>query len=320
MVALAIASISAALHFFRAIENDGRSDFAPIWHAARLMLSGENPYALIGPGNVVESAWPIFYPATTFVLGLPFTIFPSFHWASTAFVFVSAALLVWGATHDGWHRLPMFPSIAFLTSATLAQWSILMTAVVYLPWLAFIAAAKPQNAAPPVGSSTDRRTYLSALIGGGVLLLLSFLMLPSWLRDWWGLLGSTDNFIPPLMRFGGPLILVVLLRWRRPEAWLILIAACMPQTWPPYNGLILFTVARTYREFSLLSIVSSASWIVFAWFAEGLSDAQERVWMSGILNLFGYLPAALMVIRRPNEGAGPLWLSRILGNLTVRKS
>jgi hypothetical protein len=27
--------------------------------------------------------------------------------------------------------------------------------------------------------------------------------------------------------------------------------------------------------------------------------------MAGVLNLFGYLPAALLILRRPNTGAGP---------------
>jgi hypothetical protein len=320
LVSVVIASVSAVLHYFRAAEHGGRSDFAPLWQAARLALEGSNPYALIGHGNAVESAWPMFYPATAFVVSAPFTLIPSFHLASTTFVFVSALLLAWGATHDGWHRLPIFPSIAFLTSASLGQWSILMTAMVYLPWLGFLAAAKPQNAAPVVGSSPDGRVYRAAIIGGIAILALSFMMVPSWPRDWWSLLGKTDNFIAPVFRFGGPLILIVLFRWRRPEAWLVAIAACMPQTWPPYNGLILFTVARTYREFSLLSLVSSASWIVFAWFANGLSDAQERLWMSAILNLFGYMPAALMVLRRPNEGPAPLWLSWIFRKFSPRKT
>lgn len=317
-VAFIIASVSAALHFFRAIENGGRSDFAPIWHAARLMLAGENPYALIGPGNAVESAWPIFYPATTFVAAVPFTIIPSFHWASTTFVFVSAALLAWGATHDGWHRLPIFPSIAFLTSATLAQWSVIMTAAVFIPALGLIAAAKPQSAMPVIGSTTSARMYAFAVAGAVVLVAASMLLLPTWPADWWRLLRTTENFVPPLVRWGGPLILVGLLRWRRPEAWLILIAACMPQTWPPYNGLMLMAVARTYREAAFLSLFSSVGWIVFAWFAEGLTLEEERVIMSAVLNFVSYLPAVAVVLARPNAGDGPLWLEWIARRVSRR--
>lgn len=311
LVSSVIASVAAAVHYFHAIQSRGWSDFAPIWTASRLALSGRNPYELLGPDKPIWSKWPMYYPAPTFVVAAPFALIPSFHVASTVFVFVCTILLAWGATRDGWHRLPIFPSIAFFTSAGLAQWSILMTAMVYLPYLAFLSVGKPQNAAPVVGSSTDKRHYISALFGAAVILLISFILIPSWPRSWMSLIGTTDNFVPPVMRFGGFLILIVALRWRRPEAWLVLIASLMPQTWPPYNGLILFTVARTYYEFSALSLISSTSWVMLALLTNNLTEAQERTYQSAVLNLFGYLPAVIMILRRPNEGIGPLWLSWI---------
>lgn len=312
VVTAIIAIVSATLHYFRGIENRGRSDFSPLWHAARLMFSGDNPYALIGPGNVIESSWPMFYPAPAFVAAAPFALIPSFAWASTAFVFVSVALLTWGVTRDGWHRLPMFPSIAFLTSATLAQWSIIMTAALYLPFLGFLVAAKPQSGLPVMSSARDRTTWYAAVAGGVVLVAVSFILLPGWVADWRALLATTDNFVAPVMRFAGPAILLVLLRWRRPESWLVAIAACMPQTWPPYNGLMLMTVARTYHEAAFLSLFSSFGWVTYAWFADNIPFERERVLMSGVLNLCAYLPAVLLILRRPNEGPSPLWLEWLL--------
>ena len=311
IVALSIAGISAILHWFRAAEHGGRSDFTPLWHAGRLLLEGRNPYDLIGPGNVFESNWPIFYPATAFVAAIPFGAIP-FHSASALFVFLSVLLLAYGATADGWQRLPMFPSIAFLTSAQLAQWSLPMTAAMYIPVLGFLAAAKPQSALPVVGSSTDPRMYRAAIAGAVVLLVASFVLLPSWLTDWWGLLKTTGNFVPPVMRFGGFLILAVMLRWRRPEAWLVFLAACVPQTWLPYNGLILLTVAITYREACVLSLVSSAGWIFFSLWFEGQSEMEKRSTMAAVLNVTGYLAATSMILLRPNEGNGPLWLQRLM--------
>jgi hypothetical protein len=307
-VSLFIALASAGLHFFRAIENRGRSDFTPLWDAARLMLAGQNPYDLVGPGNVVASQYALYYPATTFLVATPFTLIPSFHWASTVFVFVSALLLAYGVTRDGWHLLPIFPSIAFLTSATLGQWSILAMAAIYLPVLGFLAAAKPPSFLPVIVSSRSGRIYWASLFGVLVLGVSSLVLLPNWPSDWWHLVGTSKDFVPAVMRFAGPLIFVVLLRWRRPESWLVFVAGCVPQTWPPYNGLILMSVATTYREASFLSLVSSASWISSAWFADGLTAAQERSMMAAVLNLGGYLPAVLLILTRPNEGDGPHWL------------
>ena len=276
------------------------------------MMSGQDPYQLIGPGKLYDSPYPMYYPASTFVSVAPFAMIPSFQWAGTAFVFVCTLLLAYGCTSAGWHLLPIFPSIAFLTSATLAQWSIITTAMIFLPGLAFLSIAKPQSALPVVLSSERKLSYAAALAGGVVLLVGSVVMMPEWPREWWAMARSSPDFVPPLLRFAGFAIPIVLLRWRRPESWLVLLSACVPQTWPPYNGLILLTVARTYREASFLSLVSSASWILFAWFADGLGETRERAMMAAVLNVGGFLPAVLVILRRPNSGDGPLLLAWIL--------
>jgi hypothetical protein len=150
--------------------------------------------------------------------------------------------------------------------------------------------------------------YQAAVAGGIVLVALSLALMPTWPREWWQLLQTTGNFVPPLARIGGPLILAVLLRWRRPEAWLVILAACVPQTWLPYNGLMLLAVAITYREACVLSLVSSGGWILSALIFDGLDEVQNRSMMAGVLNVTGYLAATVMILRRPNEGEPPLWL------------
>ncbi len=314
LVTFGIAIMSAVLHYFRAAEWNGKSDFAPLWQAARVALSGGNPYELIGPGLSIESAYPMYYPATAFVAALPFSVIPSFHLASTTFVFVSALLLAWGVTADGWHRLPMFVSISYCTTAFLGQWSIIMTAAIFIPAISMIAFAKPPSAIPVIGSSTSLRSYQAALLGGAVMVAVSLYLVPTWPKDWWLITRTSSDFVAPVFRFAGPAILLVALRWRRPEAWLILIAACMPQTWPPYNSLVLMAVAMTYHEACFLSLVSSISWATFAWFwGHGLTPEEAQTQMSTVLNLSGYLPAMIVVLRRPNIGNGPLWLEWSLG-------
>jgi hypothetical protein len=316
-VALLIAVVSAALHFRRALDNSGWSDFAPLWQAARLMFSGQSAYELMGPGNVVVSAYPMYYPATAFVIAGPFALIPSMHVASTVFVFVSALLLAYGITADGWYRLPVFPSIAYFHSVFLGQWSIVMMAALYLPVVAAIAVAKPQSALPVIGSATDVRAWKAAFVGGLGIVAISLIAMPSWPLEWWGKVQGSSDFVPAVARFGGPLILLNLLRWRRPEAWLILLAACMPQTWPPYNGLILMAAAMTYREACFLSLVSSIAWLAFAYFSPELTKAEQQSQMSIVLNLSGYIPATILILRRPNTGSGPLflrWATRVTPN------
>ena len=308
LVATLIAIVAALMQYVRAGAVGGYSDFSTVWFGARMLLDGNNPYLSIGPGQLVEMPSPPYYPATAFVAAIPFTIFP-FHWASTVFVFGSTWLLAWGCTADGWHRLPIFPSIVFATSAQMAQWSILFTAAVFVPPLAIFAAAKPQASLPVVAGSSRSSTFYWAAGGALVMIAVSFILMPGWVKDWTALLRETDHFTPPILRFGGPAIALVLLRWRRPEAWLVLAAACSPQTWYPYNALILLVVASTYREASILSIVSSAGWIIAYLAGDGKARSLvTREIMSGMLIAACYLPATIVVLRHPNIGPTPFWM------------
>jgi hypothetical protein len=232
------------------------SDFSPIWYGAKLLAEGRNPYALIGPDMEIQSRWPALYPATAYVLALPLTLLRE-EVASVVFVFVSSFLLVFGATRHSWHLLPIFASVPFLNATILGQWSMLMTAVVFLPWLAFIACAKPQAGLPAVISS-PRRTAIA--VGGGILVLaVSLVILPSWPVEWLRLVSHSGQFRAPVMnlRGFGFVILLVLFRWRRPESWMVATMAVLPQAWFPYNWLLLLTLADTYREALVLTILMS---------------------------------------------------------------
>jgi hypothetical protein len=281
-----------------------------------MLLSGENPYLLIGPGREVSLPSIPNYPVPAFVAALPFSILPV-HAAGTAFVFLSVALLAFGCTRDSWHRLPLFPSIAFATSVQLGQSSILFAAAAFIPALAVFALLKPQASLPVAGSATDARTVAFAAAGTVVMIIASFALMPGWIGQWTAVLSDTDHFTPPVARFGGVAIALVLLRWRRPEAWLVFIAACTPQTWYPYNSLILLLVALTYREACILSLVSSAGWILAALTTEGDTRAPHtRAVMGGILVAACYLPAVIAILRRPNSGLPPWWLQRLTGMRT----
>jgi hypothetical protein len=305
LVALVIAAAAAAVNYFRAAEKGGVSDFTPVWYGAKMLMHGENPYLLIGPHRLIQTPTPLVYPAPAFVTVIPLTVL-SFPAAGAVFVFLSTALLAWGITADGWHRLPIFPSVAFLTSAQLGQWSILMTAALFIPAVAFIAVAKPQASLPIVGSTSSRRIVIAAAIGGVILIATSFALLPDWPVEWLKLVGSTDYFTPPILRMGGILVALVLVRWKRREAWLVFIAACLPQTWYPYNGLLLLAVAETYREACFLSLFSSAAWMAVYLFVPGQMRSEEtRATWSAVLLATSYLPAVIIVLRRPNRGPSP---------------
>jgi hypothetical protein len=311
LFAFAIASLAALMHFLRAAETGGHSDFSTLWYGARMLVEHENPYALIGPGRQVDLPSVPNYPVPAFVAAMPFAILPV-HVAGTVFVFVSVALLAFGCTRDSWHRLPLFPSIAFATSVHLAQSSILFSAAAFIPAIAAFSLLKPQGSLPVVGSAIDSQTVVWAAVGSVLLLIASFALMPGWAGEWLSVLTATDHFTPPIARFGGAAIALVLLRWRRAEAWFVFIAACTPQTWYPYNSLVLLLVAFTYREACVLSLVSSAGWILAVLVSEGDSRSpQTRAVMGAMLVAACYLPAVIAILRRPNSGIPPWWVQRL---------
>jgi len=287
-----------------------------------LLLQGQNPYVSIGPHKLVDLPSVPYYPAPAFVAVIPFTWLPV-HWASTVFIFLSAALLAYGCTRESWHLLPAFPSIAFLTAAQLGQWAILFAAALFFPVIAALSVAKPQNALPVIASARTSRTIVWALIGGAILLAASFALEPAWVTEWLHLVRDSHDFSPPLFQYVGILAAAVLIRWRRPEAWLVFVAACLPQTWYPYNGLLLLFVAQTYREACVLSLVSTAAWLAAALLSDGPARSpQVRSALEAALVFGGYLPAAIAVIRRPNRGPSPFFLKRFNreSNFEVRES
>jgi hypothetical protein len=286
-----------------------RSDFAQVLFGARALLHGGDPYVLAGPGLIYDLRWGAVYPATAYVSVIPFAPL-SDGVAAALFVALSTFVLAFGSTSGSWHRLPMFASIAFTSSVQLAQWSILTTAMLFLPILAIFAAVKPQSSLPVIAASRSPAAIRAMILGGVILLVVSLLMLPAWPVEWWRVIRAGEQLRPPIVRFGGPVILIVLLRWRRAEAWLVFLMACMPQTWGWYNVLTLLAIATTYREACVLSLVSSIGALAAVWFIrDSSSPASYPAWGAALV-AFAYLPATIAVLRRPNVREQAPWDSR----------
>lgn len=286
---------------------DRRTDFTLAWFGANAMIEGRNPYELVGPGLEYDYEYPMLYPATALVAALPFAPL-SIRDASVAFVAISVFLLAFGITAGSWHRLPLFPSAAFIDSVHAAQWTIILTAALFLPWLSIVAAAKPQSGLPVVAASPSRTSFIAAAFGGAIMLALSFVLLSGWVGDWLPLVRDADHMRPPFAGPVGFLIVPVLLRWRRWESWLVFASACLPATFMWYSSLILLATAATYREACVLSIVSTLGFALTLLVIE-LEPAGLPRLMWTIYLCTTFIPVVIAILRRPNEGESPAWLS-----------
>ena len=290
-----------------AFNTQQHSDFGAVWFGAQELLHHRNPYALIGHGKTFDQ-WPLLYPAPALVAVIPFVTL-SERIATTLFVGLSTFLLAFGATRRGWHLLPLFISEAYTSSARLGQWSILITAALFFPWISLIAIAKPQASVPILASTTDARSFKAAVLGGVLLLAISFVLYPGWPAPWMANVRAAQYMDAPITSVIGILIALVLIRWRRPEAWLVFAMACMPQSWGWYSTLALFTIPETFAESVVLAGAATIGGLLFTMTMPANATMPEFMdWLERLVLVTIYLPVTIMILRRPNEGLGVAWM------------
>lgn len=266
-----------------------------------MLLDGQNPYDLIGPG--LEYAWPfrMLYPLTSMLAALPFSWMPlTAAWAS--FAALTSGVLAWALTRERVANPQLLALVSFagLSAVNNGQWSPLLTATMVMPGLEWALACKPNlGAALFLAAPSWRRV---AVIGG--FLLLSVAVAPWWPAAWLHALAGAGHMTPLVLRPWGFLVLLAALKWRRPDARLLLALACVPMTPVPYETLPLFLVVETWAEGGILvGLMWLAAWLGSgyvmndaAWF-----DVNGRTFVWCV-----YLPCVAMILRRPNVRPGPV--------------
>jgi hypothetical protein len=275
------------------------SDLVQVWIAARAWLGGADPYGAV-------KAWggwpyPLLYPFPAVLVLAPLAVVP--HWLAEGLFFaLSTALLAWGTTREELvsPKLLMFVSPPFLHAMAFVQWSSLLTGAALVPWAGFLLVCKPTIGVALFAAFPRWRT----VVGGVALVGVSLLAWPSWIGEWRHTIAQAPNAIAPVTLWGGPFILLALIKWRRPEARLLAALACIPHTTLMYEALPLFLVPRTWPE---AWVVWGGTFLALVGHASGGPYASQVAWVrsAGVwLVLCAYLPCLVMILRRPNV-AGP---------------
>jgi hypothetical protein len=195
----------------------------------------------------------------------------------------------------------------------MGQWSLLITAAALLPGAAWLVCVKPTTGF----ASFVYRPRWSAIIGSLIAYAICLLITPTWPAEWWRAMffdPSTHWYVPAVGLAFGPLLLLAVLRWRTPEARMLLALSLAPQVQALYSGLPALLAARNRLEAVALSLASSFGYLGWLWYdwrvpATELRDpAHQAPWLMFSV----YLPALLLVLLRPNEGSIPEWLERRL--------
>ncbi|MFL5575705.1 MAG: hypothetical protein ACJ79S_07055 [Gemmatimonadaceae bacterium] len=292
--ALAVGVVAGAFCGLALARPGGAPDFLVFWHHARTLLAGENPYLhplVLGPGRQA----PFLYPLPAAMLVAPFAWLPM-PAAGALFFGLSSALLAYGATRDGWHRLLLFLSGPFVLAATLGQWSPLVTAAALLPWLGGAAMVKPN-----IGLAVAAyRPWWRGAAAAAALLAASLALLPRWPLDWLHLVRTQHGiYHAPVAVGAGALLLLALLRWRLPGARLLVVLACVPQMLFFYDQLPLWLLTRTWRESLLLTLASLVAWLGWVGTLHQGVVVNEFIPAARPYVMLGvFLPALLIVLRQ----------------------
>jgi hypothetical protein len=253
------------------------ADFNWTLWAAQDLLAHRNPY-----DRVMQ-----YYPLPAGLFGLPFVwLRPEV--AGGAFYGLSSALMAFGLSRHGYHRLLVFLAYPYWAGLIAAQWSPLIFASAFFPLLLPATLAKPQLGLPVALTYPNKRGLLAC---AGVL-ALSLILVPRWPWLWIQSVHSYVRFIP-LLVLPGPLLALALVRYRERDARLLFLMALMPQRWF-YDALIIWLIPKSRREI-LGTVACSYVVAIWRWYHYPHGHLQAGRWIV----LFMYLPMLVVVLARP---------------------
>jgi hypothetical protein len=320
LVALAIGVAFSCLTWYSLAQRPSYmqgGDFTYSWFAARALIQGENPYLAVRSAPM-PSASAFFYPLPTAIVAMPFAGL-SARMAGVVFVGLSCGLLAFAVTRRAWWPLAMFGSAPACQVFWSVQWSpLMMTAALLWPVLGLLVC-KPNLALPLIAYQSNWRALWIGALGALALLVVSLGLQQDWLSHWQTTLRentAAGQYRIPILTPWGAVLGLAALKWRRPEARLLLALSCIPQTGFFYDQFPLLLIPGTLRQMLVAALISQAAlflpWVVPV-NASNVTEMSARLLPIVIAGL--YIPAFVMVIRRPNEGSVPRWMERLAARL-----
>jgi hypothetical protein len=293
-------------------------DFEQVWYAARAILAGKDPYQLIGPGRPFEYDFLFRYPLSAAVVAIPVTPIPA-DVASGLLLGSGLACLAWALMRYGHAPLIGLLSAGVWSAVDSVQWSPLLASATVMAPLGVLFVAKPTIGLAMFAARPSRW----AVVGGLVVTAIAFLIQPTWLSEWRSTTADRVGITSLVLHPGGVLALLSLLKWRRPEARMLAILACVPMTPVLYETVPLLLVPR--RRWEAVSLVI-ASYVALVWARRIVPplDFDHRIYAAYMENsangiaLVLYPLATLMVLRRPNEGKVPALVERLVERWPAR--
>jgi hypothetical protein len=292
------------------------SDFDQIWVGARALIASESPYQAVRLGFAGHGPlpFPLFYPLPAVVVGVPFALLPLVA-ARATFAALSMGALSYLIARRGMFALAALLSAPAFLTVSLVQWSGWLACAAIVPWLGWAIACKPNAGLPVLAGVTSMRAFSLSLVLVALVVAAAFLLQVGWVNEWLEALRGQPHFKPYVLRPGGFVLLLAILRWRRPEARWLLAMACVPATPGPQEALVFFAWPLSFRQLLVLGLLShGAMWAAFP--ARQHGDFYSYVNVAALANLaLIYVPMLVIVLMRPNEGDVPAAVDRTMVRL-----
>jgi hypothetical protein len=252
----------------------GAADFGWALRAARYASARQNPY-----DTPLEQ-----YPLTAALLSLPLVRLPG-EIAGGIFYGLSSALLAFGLTRYGYHRLLVFLAYPYWAGTLTAQWSPLIMAAGFFSLLLPVTMAKPQIGLPVALTHISWR----GLAACALVVLGTLIWMPAWPLLWVRQLGNYEHFVP-LLVLPGPLLGLALWRYRERNAWLLFLASLVPQRWF-FDAFILWLIPKSRRA---IVWTAGLSWGAGLWRWYHMPHSFTEVGRWDVV--FIYLPMLVVVL------------------------
>ncbi len=280
--AIGFASGAFCWYLMRHLHQDA-ADFRWALHLVHRLLARQNPY-----DTPLEQ-----YPLTAGLFALPFVrLQPEV--AAGLFWGISSFLLAFGLTRDGYTRLMVFLAYPYWAGILTVQWSPIIAASAFFPLLLPVTMAKPQIGIPVFLTRLSRRGVVACI----AVAILSLAVMPNWPLLWLRQTRNYEHFIP-LLVLPGPLLLLALLRYRERDAWLLLLAAIMPQRWF-FDSFILWLIPQSRRQI-VWTVFFSWGAGIWRWYHMPHSFTEVGRWTV----IFLYLPMLAVILFRKTEPDSP---------------
>jgi hypothetical protein len=271
------------------------SDWDPTFVATQALLRGEGPYQAIQ-----VPPWPnwLLYPLPALLVTAPFTWIP-LPLARGIFAALGTVAFTWVITRRHRWTLYFLLSGSMLWSWLVVQWPPLLIAAALTPALSWLLAVKPTMGFALWSGWPNR----IAVVGGLLFLGLTLVVRPGWIPEWLACASRTPHE-PHLLRPGGFVMLLGLLRWRRPEGRMLAALALVPQTTALYETLPIALVCRSRVEAAAFAGLTMLAHLLFLLGPQGPwpVGAEYQWW---VLLALVYGPAVVLVLRRANAGDPP---------------